>query len=76
MSNFRVEQRCDAVVGKYIGKYHEISKGLHHLRDFAINNGYQIKLPFCIVYTKGKTAKFSKTPPTFDMYFYIPVRKE
>lgn len=72
--SFKVIQRRDVVIGEYQGSFGDISKGLHHLKDFAEAQGYEIELPYCIVYKKGHKPKFSKNPPPFVMYFYIPLK--
>lgn len=74
--NFKVIQRRDVVIGEYQGQFEEIATGLHKLKEFAENEGYEIELPYCIVYKKGKKPKFSKNPPPFVMHFYIPVVKK
>lgn len=72
---FKVLQRSDVVIGDYIGDYESIPKALLHLQEYAKQQGYVTCMPFCITYQKGKTAKFSKNPPPFDMQLSIPVTK-
>lgn len=73
--DFKVLQRIDAVTGIFTGKYNEITPGLLQLEKYATEHGYKVLLPYCISYKKGKTPKFSKTPPPYEMKFVIPVIK-